>query len=74
MAEPKFGDIVETNFIYSERQDAIRTFGKSNISFSGQPAIYHAGDTVHLPYASGEVSTIQAIGLCWAARQSGVVF
>lgn len=73
MSTPKFGDIVQTNFIYSERQDDTRKFGKSNVFFGEVPATYHAGDTVHLPYASGDISSIQAVGLCWAARQSGVV-
>jgi len=73
MANIKFGDIVQTNFNYSERQDDVRKFGKSNVFFGDLPATYHAGDTVHLPYASGEVSSLEAMGLCWSARQSGVI-
>ena len=72
MDEPKFGDIVETNFRYSEKQLKKREFGQSQVSFSGNPAVYHPGDTVNLPYGSGETSTIYAIGLAWMAAQSGI--
>ena len=73
MTNPKFGDIVETNFIYSDEQREIRKFGESEVLISGQPATYHAGDVVHLPYATGETSTIEAIGLAWGAFASGVL-
>ena len=73
MSNPKFGDIVETNFIYSDEQREARKFGESEVLVSGQPATYHAGDVVHLPYASGETSTIEAIGLAWGAFSSGVL-
>ena len=73
MTNPKFGDIVETNFIYSDEQRQIRKFGESEVLISGQPATYHAGDVVHLPYATGETSTIEAIGLAWGAFASGVL-
>ena len=73
MSDPKFGDIVETNFIYSDEQRQTRKFGDSEVLVSGQPATYHAGDVVHLPYSSGETSTIEAIGLAWAAFSSGVL-
>jgi hypothetical protein len=42
------------------------------VSFSGNPIVYTPGDVVHLPYASGELSTIQAVGLAWGAFASGV--
>lgn len=73
MTEPKFGDIVDTNFIYSNEQRNKRKYGDSEIQVSGNPAVYHAGDVVHLPYGSGERSTIEAIGLAWAAFTSGVL-
>ena len=73
MTNPKFGDIVETNFIYSDEQRQLRKFGESEVLISGQPATYHAGDVVHLPYATGETSTIEAIGLAWGAFASGVL-
>tara|TARA_R100001480_G_scaffold131548_1_gene128868 strand:- start:50 stop:280 length:231 start_codon:yes stop_codon:yes gene_type:complete len=73
MSDPKFGDIIETNFVYSEEQREIRKFGDSEVLVSGQPATYHAGDVVHLPYATGETSTIEAIGLAWGAFASGVL-
>ena len=73
MSDPKFGDIVETNFVYSDEQREVRKFGESEVLVSGQPATYHAGDVVHLPYATGETSTIEAIGLAWGAFSSGVL-
>ena len=72
MSNPNFGDIIETNFVYSEEQRATRKYGDSAIQISGQPATYHAGDVVHMPYQSSETSTIEAIGLAWAAFASGV--
>ena len=73
MSNPKFGDIVETNFVYSDEQREVRKFGESEVLVSGQPATYHAGDVVHLPYATGETSTIEAIGLAWGAFSSGIL-
>ena len=73
MSDPKFGDIVETNFVYSDEQREVRKFGESEVLVSGQPASYHAGDVVHLPYATGETSTIEAIGLAWGAFSSGIL-
>ena len=73
MSDTKFGDIVETNFVYSDEQREVRKFGESEVLVSGQPATYHAGDVVHLPYATGETSTIEAIGLAWGAFSSGIL-
>ena len=73
MSDPKFGDIVETNFVYSDEQREVRKFGESEVLVSGQPATYHAGDVVPLPYATGETSTIEAIGLAWGAFSSGIL-
>jgi hypothetical protein len=67
-----FGDVVATNFIYSQEQLDGRIYGDSEIQYSGIPTVYHAGDVVHLPYQSGELSTMEAIGLAWAAFSSGV--
>jgi hypothetical protein len=72
MSNPNFGDIIETNFVYSEDQRATRKYGDSVVQVSGQPATYHAGDVVHMPYTSSETSTIEAIGLAWGAFASGV--
>ena len=69
---PNFGDVVDSNFIYSQGQLDIRIYGESTISYEGNPTVYHAGDVVHLPYQSGETSTMEAIGLAWAAFASGV--
>ncbi len=70
MAE--FGDVVSTNFIYSQEQLDERIYGDSEIQYSGVPTVYHAGDVVHLPYQSGELSTMEALGLAWAAFASGI--
>jgi hypothetical protein len=70
MAE--FGDVVSTNFIYSQEQLNERIYGDSEIQYSGIPTVYHAGDVVHLPYQSGEISTMEALGLAWAAFASGI--
>jgi len=67
-----FGDIVDGTFILSSGQVERRKYGFSPIKASGIPTVYHAGDTVNLPYGSGEISTIQAIGLAWSAFASGV--
>ena len=72
MTQPNFGDVVDTNFIYSHEQDEVRKYGFSEIQASGRPTIYHPGDVVHLPYASGETSTMEAVGLAWAAFASGI--
>jgi|TARA_R100001443_G_scaffold114862_1_gene131495 hypothetical protein len=72
MTNPKFGDVVDSNFIYSSEQRKKRKFGDSDIQVEGNPATYHAGDVVHLPYQAGETSTIEAIGLAWGAFASGV--
>lgn len=69
---PEFGDVVSTNVIYSQEQLDGRIYGDSDISYSGVPTVYHAGDVVHLPYESGETSTMEAIGLAWAAFASGI--
>jgi len=70
MAE--FGEVVATNVIYSQDQIDRRLYGDSDIKYSGIPTVYHAGDVVHLPYASGETSTMEAVGLAWAAFASGI--
>ncbi len=72
MTNPKFGDVVDSNFIYSSEQRKKRKFGDSDIQVEGNPATYHAGDVVHLPYQAGETSTVEAIGLAWGAFASGV--
>lgn len=72
MTTPNFGDIVDTNFIYSQEQDDVRKYGFSEFQISGRPTIYHAGDVVHLPFASGELSTIEAVGLAWSGYVNGI--
>jgi len=67
-----FGDVVDSNFIYSATQLNTRIYGDSTITYSGSPTVYHVGDVVHLPYVSGEISTMEAVGLAWAAFASGL--
>lgn len=70
MAE--FGEIVDATFTLSPEQVEVRQYGFSTIKFSGTPTVYHPGDVVNIPYSSGEVSTLEAIGLAWSAFASGV--
>lgn len=67
-----FGDIVDGTFVLSPEQVEVRKYGFSDIKASGIPTVYHPGDVVNLPYASGEISSIEAVGLAWAAFSSGV--
>lgn len=68
-----FGDIVDGTFTLSPAQVEVRKYGKSPIKFEGVPTVYHPGDVVNLPFASGEISTMDAIGLAWGSFSSGVV-
>ena len=70
MAE--FGDIVDGTFFLSPEQIDVRQYGFSPIKASGIPTVYHVGDVVNLPYASGEISTMDAMGLAWGAFASGI--
>jgi hypothetical protein len=72
MTDPAFGDIIETKQALSQEQQDVRRYGNSPISLSGVPTLYHAGDVVHLPYETTETSTIEAVGLAWAAYASGI--
>lgn len=67
-----FGDVVETKYVLSEEQLRRSQFGFSPVYYSGNPIVYAPGDVVHLPYATGELSTTQAIGLAWGAYASGI--
>jgi hypothetical protein len=67
-----FGDIVDGTFVLSAEQQEVRKYGFSPIEASGTPTVYHPGDVVNIPYASGEISSMEAVGLAWAAFSSGV--
>jgi hypothetical protein len=73
MEEIKFGDVVESTFILSPRQLETRQAGFSPVSYLGVPTTYHAGDVVNLPYTPSERSTIEAVGLAWAAYAQGIL-
>jgi hypothetical protein len=68
-----FGEIVDGTFALSPEQVDVRKYGFSPIKASGIPTVYHPGDVVNLPFASGEISSMEAIGLAWYAFSSGVV-
>jgi hypothetical protein len=70
MAE--FGDIVDGTFFLSPEQIDVRQYGFSPIKASGIPTVYHVGDVVNLPYASGEISPMEAMGLAWGAFASSI--
>jgi NADH dehydrogenase FAD-containing subunit len=72
MTTPNFGDVVDSTFIYSAEQLDGRLYGNSEVSYQGVPTVYHVGDVVYLPYASGETSTMEAVGLAWQAYASGI--
>lgn len=67
-----FGEIVDATFALSTEQIEVRKYGLSEIQFSGIPTVYHVGDVINLPYASGEISSMQAVGLAWGAFASGI--
>jgi hypothetical protein len=67
-----FGEIIDATFALSAEQVDIRKYGFSDIKYSGIPTVYHAGDVINLPYASGEISTMEAVGLAWGAFASGI--
>lgn len=71
-AYQNFSYIIDTTFVFSEEQDGKRKYGFSEILYEGRPTVYHAGDVVNLPYRDSETSTMEAIGLAWAAEVSGV--
>lgn len=67
-----FGDIIDTQFIFSEEQDNARKYGFSQVFYRGRPTVYHAGDAVNIPYKDSELSTVEAMGLAWGAFISGI--
>ncbi len=67
-----FGDVVETKYVLSEDQLETSAFGNSTVYYSGNPIVYAPGDVINLPYTSGELSTMEAVGLAWAAYASGI--
>lgn len=69
---PNFGDVVDSTSPASQEQLAKRQYGFSNISYDGSPTVYKGGDVVYLPYETTEKSTMEAIGLAWAAYAEGI--
>lgn len=69
---PNFGDVVDTTTPASQEQSDRRQYGFSTVSYDGSPTVYKAGDVVHLPYETTEVSSMEAVGLAWAAYASGI--
>ena len=67
-----FGEVVETRYVLSEAQLEASKFGFSEVFYSGNPTVYSPGDVVNLPYATGETSSMNALGNAWAAYASGI--
>jgi hypothetical protein len=68
----EFGDVVETKYVLSPEQLGTSAFGNSTVYYSGSPIVYSPGDVVNFPYTSGELSTMEAVGLAWSAYASGI--
>jgi hypothetical protein len=69
---PDFGEVIETRYVLSEAQLNASKFGFSEVYYSGNPTVYSPGDVVHLPYTTGETSSLKALGNAWAAYASGI--
>lgn len=69
---PGFGDIVDSTTPANKKQLDRRQYGFSTISYDGSPTVYKPGDVVYLPYDITEKSTMEAIGLAWAAYAEGI--
>lgn len=69
---PGFGDIVDSTTPANKEQLDRRQYGFSTISYDGSPTVYKPGDVVYLPYDITEKSTMEAIGLAWAAYAEGI--
>ena len=70
---PSFGDIVDSTKAASEDQLTRRQYGFSSVYYDGSPTVYKTGDVVHLPYESSELSSMEALGLAWAAYAEGIL-
>lgn len=68
----EFGDVIETKYVLSPEQLEVSAFGNSTVYYSGNPIVYAPGDVINLPYTSGELSTMEAVGLAWGAYASGI--
>lgn len=69
---PVFGDIVDSTSPLQQEQLDRRQYGASTVSYQGSPAVYKGGDVVYLPYEINERSTMEAVGLAWAAYAEGI--
>lgn len=69
---PGFGDVVDSTKPISQQDIDKRRYGFSPISYDGSPTVYKAGDVVYLPYQADETSTMEALGLAWAAYAEGI--
>jgi hypothetical protein len=69
---PGFGDVVDSSSPQTSQQLDKRQYGFSTVSYEGSPTVYKGGDVVYLPYETTETSTMEAIGLAWAAYAEGI--
>ena len=57
--------IVERSFKTSQRQEDLRIFGKSDITYQGRPTYLSPGDVINMPYKPTQSSPMQALGNAW---------
>jgi hypothetical protein len=70
---PNFGDVVDSSSPATQEQLDRRQYGFSTVSYEGSPTVYKGGDVVYLPYESNEPSSMEAVGLAWAAYAEGIL-
>ena len=69
---PGFGDVVDSSKAATEEQLTRRQYGFSSVYYDGSPTVYKPGDVVNLPYETNEYSSMEAVGLAWAAYAEGI--
>jgi hypothetical protein len=70
---PGFGDVVDSTKAPSEEQLTRRQYGFSSVYYDGSPTVYKTGDVVNLPYEANELSSMESLGLAWAAYAEGIL-
>jgi hypothetical protein len=57
--------IVERKTLTSQRQDDIRLWGYSPVTYKARPTILNPGDVINMPYKRGQTSAMTALGNAW---------
>ncbi len=65
MAESEYRKIVERKTLSSDRQDEIRLWGYSPVTYNNRPTVLSPGDVINMPYLPGQTSAMQALGAAW---------